>query len=390
MSEAITTNILLVDDLPENLHALMKIIEQEDRHIYQAESGDAALALLLEHEFALAIVDVMMPGMNGFELAELMRGAERTRNIPIVFVSAVGRETNFAFRGYESGAVDFLYKPLDIAAVKSKVNVFVALYQQRQQVKRQVVALETAQQALEATQAQLQCALQARDDFMSMVAHELRTPLNTLHLETQLRQMQLARSDFSGYRSEELAGMFARDQRQIESMNRLISDMVDVGRIQSGRLSVDMQDCNLTALLRRVVDDLGQQAQAAGCVIECDIQDCVSGLWDEFRMEQIVVNLLTNAFRYGAGKPVSVSLYLAQAQVQVQVRDRGVGIAEADQERIFHRFERVGTNEVREGLGMGLFIARELARTLGGDLRVTSRLGEGATFVLELPLESGA
>ncbi len=387
MSEVISTNILLVDDLSENLHALMKIIEQEDRHIYQAVSGDAALALLLEHEFALAIVDVMMPGMNGFELAELMRGAERTRNIPIVFVSAVGRETNFAFRGYESGAVDFLYKPLDIAAVKSKVNVFVALYQQRQQVKRQVVALEEAQRELEATQAQLQSALQARDDFMSMVAHELRTPLNTLHLETQLRQMQLAHNDFPGYQPEELASMFARDQRQIESMNRLISDMVDVGRIQSGKLSVDVQDCSLTALLGRVVDDLSQRAQAAGCAIECDLPSGVQGRWDEFRVEQIIINLLTNAFRYGAGKPVTVTVSMEQARVQVQVQDRGVGIAEADHERIFHRFERVRTNEVREGLGMGLFIARELARTLGGDLRVTSQLGEGATFVLELPVE---
>ena len=118
-----STKLLIVDDLPENLQALAKVIEQDDREIYQASSGDAALALLLEHDFALAILDVMMPDMNGFELAELMRGTEKTRHIPIVFVSAGGKELNYAFKGYETGAVDFLHKPLDIGAVKSKVNV---------------------------------------------------------------------------------------------------------------------------------------------------------------------------------------------------------------------------------------------------------------------------
>ena len=187
--------LLIVDDLPENLQALSKIIEQDDRIIYSAQSGDAALGLLLEHEFALAILDVMMPGMNGFELAELMRSTEKTRHIPIVFVSAGGRELNFAFRGYESGAVDFLHKPLDIAAVKSKVNVFVSLYQQRNEVKRQVRILEENRRVLDATKGELEEAIKMRDDFMSLVAHELRTPLNTLYVETQLRQLQLERGD---------------------------------------------------------------------------------------------------------------------------------------------------------------------------------------------------
>lgn len=110
--------------------------------MYKALSADEALSLLLEHEFAMAILDVQMPGMNGFELAELMRGTEKTKNIPIVFVSAAGRELDYAFKGYESGAVDFLHKPLDIHAVKSKVNVFVDLYRQSKAMKRQVEALE--------------------------------------------------------------------------------------------------------------------------------------------------------------------------------------------------------------------------------------------------------
>ena len=130
--------MLIVDDLPENLLALEALIKEEGREVYKAHSADEALALLLEHEFALAILDVQMPGMNGFQLAELMRGTEKTKNIPIVFVSAAGRELNYAFTGYESGAVDFLYKPLDIHAVRSKVAVFVDLYRQRKVMSRQL------------------------------------------------------------------------------------------------------------------------------------------------------------------------------------------------------------------------------------------------------------
>src|SRR5476651_2910461 len=148
--------LLIVDDLPENLLALEASIRDDGYSIHQASSGEEALALLLEHEFALAILDVQMPGMNGFELAELMRGTEKTRHIPIVFVSAAGRELNYAFKGYESGAVDFLHKPLDIHAVKSKVNVFVELYRQSKAMKQQVEALEQSRQEQEALLKQLQ------------------------------------------------------------------------------------------------------------------------------------------------------------------------------------------------------------------------------------------
>ena len=121
MLRKIEAKVLIVDDLPENLLALRSLIQSEDRMVFEANSADDALSLLLEHEFALAILDVKMPGMNGFELAELMRGTEKTKHIPIIFVSAVGRDMDYAFRGYESGAVDFLHKPLSPFEVRSKV-----------------------------------------------------------------------------------------------------------------------------------------------------------------------------------------------------------------------------------------------------------------------------
>ena len=247
-----SAKLLIVDDLPENLLALDALIRQDDRIIFQASRGEDALNLLLEHDFALAILDVQMPGMNGFELAEMMRSTEKTRHIPIVFVTAAGKESNYAFKGYETGAVDFLYKPLDIEAVKSKVNVFVELYLQRNETRRQVQALEKSRQEqevlvqeLQATQAELQNAVRMRDDFMSMVAHELRTPLNTLFLEAQLRKMQLDRGNTAIFDTAYLQKMVARDKLQIQNMVRLIDDMLDVTRLRNNR-AVDTRPARST------------------------------------------------------------------------------------------------------------------------------------------------
>ena len=380
------TKLLIVDDRPENLLALGKIIEQRDRIIYQASSGEQALSLLLEHDFALAILDVMMPDMDGFELAELMRGTERTRNVPIVFVSAAGKELNHAFKGYETGAVDFLHKPLDIAAVKSKVNVFVAMAQQRDEVKLQVEALEQSKRELRATQAELEHAVRMRDDFMSMVAHELRTPLNTLFLEAQMRGMQLDKGNMAAFSADHLRKMVARDGRQIQSMIRLINDMVDVTRIRSGKLSIRPADTELSALLARIVSDLSQRTEEAGGTIELHAPAPVTGVWDEFRIEQVIINLLTNALRYGGSKPIRVSLLRGDQHAEIEVRDQGVGISPDDQVRIFSPFERAGTKDIVEGLGLGLYIARQLAESHGGTLSVDSVPDQGAAFRLMLPL----
>jgi signal transduction histidine kinase len=388
-SESVT-KVLIVDDRPENLLALSRVIDQHDRVIHQANSGEEALSLLLEHDFALAILDVMMPDMDGFELAELMRGTERTRNVPIVFVSAAGKELNYAFKGYETGAVDFLHKPLDVAAVKSKVNVFVAMAQQREEVRLQVEALEQSRRELRATQIELEHAVRMRDDFMSMVAHELRTPLNTLFLEAQMRSMQLDRGNMAAFSEELLRKMVARDGRQIQSMIRLINDMVDVTRIRSGKLSIRPADTELSGLLQRIVSDLAQRADADGGTIELHAADQVTGLWDEFRVEQVIINLLTNALRYGGSKPIRVTLTRSATHAEVEVRDQGVGISAEDQVRIFSPFERAGTKVVSEGLGLGLYIARQLAESHGGTLTVESAPNEGAAFRLTLPFDVNA
>jgi signal transduction histidine kinase len=392
MSAKDPSKLLIVDDLPENLRALDAVIRDEHRIVYQASSGEEALSLMLEHEFALAILDVQMPGMDGFELAELMRGTERTRNIPIVFVSAAGRELNYAFKGYETGAVDFMYKPLDPDAVRSKVNVFVTLDQQRREMRHQMEALERSRREqevllreLNATQAELQRSLRMRDEFMSLVAHELRTPLNTLFLETQMRSLQLKRGNMPAFNAEQMGNMIKRDERQIKSMIRLIDDMLDVSRMKSGTLSIRPGKVELMALLERVVTDLSLAAAAAGCNLLLLPHPPVEGWWDEFRIEQVVVNLLTNALRYGGGGEVEVSVHGEGCNVRIDVSDHGKGIAPDFIERIFEPYERGAKSGEPKGLGLGLYISRQLATSHGGQLTASSLPGQGATFSLTLP-----
>ncbi|WP_285374318.1 hybrid sensor histidine kinase/response regulator [Pseudomonas sp. lyk4-TYG-107] len=394
MLSNIQAKLLIVDDLPENLLALEALIKREDRTVYKALSADEALSLLLQHEFAMAILDVQMPGMNGFELAELMRGTEKTKNIPIIFVSAAGRELNYAFKGYESGAVDFLHKPLDIHAVKSKVNVFVDLYRQSKAMKQQVEALEQARreqeallQQLQSTQLELEQAVRMRDDFMSIVAHEVRTPLNGLILETQLRKMHLARDNAAAFTLDKMHAMVDRDERQIKSLIRLIEDMLDVSRIRTGKLSIRPNRFDLTQLVSNLLQNFAQQIEAAETEVSFTAPQPVEGYWDEFRIEQVVSNLLTNALRYGGRSPIQVRVYREGDAARVEVQDRGIGISEENQKRIFQQFERVSAKTVVAGLGLGLFISEQIVAAHGGSIVVESQINEGALFRVCLPIQ---
>lgn len=370
--------ILLVDDLKDNLLALEGLLRRDDIEIFKAKSGTEALEFMIPHEFAVSLIDVQMPDMNGFELAELMRGAKKTKNIPIIFVTATAKNQSFSFKGYESGAVDFLLKPLDTFAVKSKVNIFIELYRNKKE-------LEELLMKLKKNQAELEQAVQIRDEFMSMASHELKTPLTTLKLQSQLRKRTLRKGDFSAFTLEELTKIFDTEEKQLEQIIHLIDDMLDITRISSGKFTMNFERFDLCDLVTDLVERNSEHFKAAGCPIKIDACQPVVGNWDRFRIEQVVMNLLTNAMRYGAGKSILLQVNALQDGVQIVVSDQGQGIAAENHELIFKKFERVVVGREISGLGLGLYIVRQILEAHHGSIRVESVLGQGATFIVELP-----
>ena len=172
--------ILIVDDVKDNLLALNAILERDDVKVYQALSGTLALEMMLEHDFCLAILDVRMPGMSGFQLAEFMRGSKKTKNVPIIFVTATAKEQNFSFKGYESGAVDFLLKPLDTQAVQSKANVFIELFKQKKDLKDQLDTIAGLIESLTHSKNEAERANISKSQFLANMSHEIRTPIGAI------------------------------------------------------------------------------------------------------------------------------------------------------------------------------------------------------------------
>jgi two-component system, chemotaxis family, CheB/CheR fusion protein len=280
------------------------------------------------------------------------------------------------------------YETIRLRKDGTPINVSVSISPVKDSAGRIVGAAKIARDITEAkrTEAALRHAVSARDEFLSIASHELKTPLTSLSMQTQIRKRYLLREEMSAFAPEKLRKMFDSDERQIFRLTRLIDDMLDVARIDSGKLEVKPEPVDLEALVREVAERMSEQLKASDCPLQIEVTGQVQGEWDRFRIEQVVMNLLSNAYKYGAGKPIRIQVSEEKDQAVLCVQDQGIGIAKEDQERIFGQFERAVPRSDVTGLGLGLYITRQIVQSHGGTISVESDPGHGSSFIVRLPL----
>ena len=365
-SERIVPSILLVDDRPENLLALEGVLKPLGARLVKARSGEDALLYLLRETFAVILLDVQMPRLDGLQTAQLIKQREQTRHIPIIFITALSRETAYVFKGYEQGAVDYLLKPIDPEILRAKVRVFCDLFVRGELIRRRSFESD------------------AKDVFLADVVHELKTPLAAAKAQAQLALHQLGeqRTDATTARALRLIS------QQIDRLNRLVGDLLEASRLESGSIELEPTEFDLSALLeemRNRMQPLGDRHP-----IRLTVPEKLLITADRDRVEQVVANLLSNAIRYSPdGGAIDVSAEIVGNRAHIHIRDQGLGIPKEHQQLVFERFGRAHGSAFG-GLGLGLAISKGIVERHGGRIWLESsgRPGEGSVFHVELPLRT--
>jgi signal transduction histidine kinase len=362
IDELSVPSVLLVDDRPENLTALEAVLKPLKARLVKARSGEEALVHLLRETFAVILLDVQMPKLDGLQTAELIKQREQTRHVPIIFITALSREAAYVFKGYAQGAVDYLLKPIDPEILRAKVRVFCDLWVRGERLHKQAAQSEM------------------KDVFLASVAHEMRTPLAAAKAQAQLALHQLAQSGCD----TPSAGALQLISRQIDKVARLVSDLLDMNRLEAGVLELNRGEVDLTSVVRDVVTRL--QVLSPGSPIAVKAPERLAIMGDRDRLEQVFTNLVSNAIRYSpANAPIEVRAEANGDSARVSVRDHGMAVPLDQQRRIFERFARVRPGG--EGLGLGLAIAKAIVEQHGGNIWVESSgvPGDGSVFFVRLP-----
>lgn len=349
-SDVIPVNVLIVDDIPQNLVAMEALLQTDGVRVLLAGSGAEALELLLTHEVALAILDVQMPEMDGFALAELMRGSQRTRDVPIIFLTASPSDPVRSFKGYETGAVDFLHKPIDPYVIVGKVRVFIELYRQR-------ILLSWKNQ-------QLEKALKLNETMIAVLSHDLRAPLSVIVLCADVLNQALG------------DGPFTRNVTHMRNsahrMSRMIGQLLDFSRIRSDVLQLQATDGDLCEVAESVLDEM--RVAHAGRTLSFSAEGHLAGRFDRERLAQVIQNLVGNAIEHGkAETAIDVNLDgREESHLVVSVRNAG-RVPDELMPRIFEPFKPGHSS--RSGLGLGLYIVDQFVRAHDGRMDVVNEDG---------------
>jgi signal transduction histidine kinase len=375
--------ILIVDDKPENIFSLKTILELHSFPTDTALSGEEALKKILRQSYALIILDVQMPGMDGFEVAEAISGYSKARDIPIIFLSAANTDKKFITKGYTSGGSDYITKPIDPDILLLKVKTFYRLYEQNSELNRIQASLRSEIEFRKKVEDELQEAVKKKDEFISIASHELKTPLTTIKAYVQLLDR-----DISGDNPTKL--YVERALVQIRKLDNLIVDLLDLSKIESGKLKFNKRLFEFESTLSNAIEMI-RQTHPEYRIVRMGTAD-IQLYGDETRIEQVIINYLTNAVKYSPdNKEIHVEATVRpDGRLFVLVRDFGIGIKKDHQSNIFSKFYRVEETANRfQGLGIGLYICAEIIRRHEGEYGVESEPGQGSAFYFSVPVLQG-
>ncbi|MFC4931207.1 response regulator [Massilia sp. GCM10023247] len=395
MSTTDKPKILVVNDDAASLLALTSLLDQwaleTGYEVLAARSGQEALRQVLLHDFAVIILDVNMPGMDGFETAEAIHQRARSADIPIIFVTAFLADEIDRLKAYQRGAADFLFTPVIPQILHAKVSVFVALANKNEQLRRQADKLSQRTLELTATNERLMSEIEERqaaerkshqkDEFLAMLGHELRNPLSAIASAAALIDMPGAPAEM-GSRARQII------QRQSQHLSRIVDDLLDLSRAMSGKILLARRPVDLASLVGACLDTFRATGRTGGYRINVDLEpNWVDG--DPTRLEQVATNLFDNALKYTpAGGTIDITIADDGDEVLLTVRDTGVGIAPDLLPHVFDVFVQgtISLDRAQGGLGIGLSLVRRLVELHGGSVSATSDgAGTGSAFTIRLP-----
>ncbi|WP_372750901.1 response regulator [Labilibaculum sp.] len=377
--------ILIVDDKKENLISLEKILDDFDVEFIRASSGEEALKHSLKYDYAMAILDVQMPGMDGYETLELMRLRKKTKLLPVIFVSAIHQSDLHIIKGIETGAVDFIPKPIIPEILIGKVKVFLDLYKQKLEVDQLLEHLEKKNKELSIEKNKAEKATLSKSLFLANMSHEIRSPMNgILGLSRLLLQSEL---------NDEQKDMLEVMTNSGENLIQIINDILDYSKIEAGQIEIENIDFNLTKVIDTVFHLLNFKAVDKNILFNIEVDESIPKqlIGDSFRLNQILMNLANNAIKFTGNGSVCLSVKCIektkdQVALFFSIKDTGIGISKEAQKKLFREFMQSEKSTTREygGTGLGLAISKNLTQLMGGEIVVDSELGKGSDFMFTL------
>jgi len=374
-------NILIVDDRPENIIALEALLQRNDINLISTTNPNEALRLSWEMDIAIAMVDVQMPEMDGFELVEILKSNPRTKDILIIFVTAISKETKYAVKGLNTGAVDYLYKPLDPFVTSAKVDSFIQFVRNQREVKKKNKELEAYQKELIKAKELAEQGKRIKENFLANMSHEIRTPINgIIGIAKLLKNTGL---------NEEQLEMVNLLQISSDSLLGVINDVLDLSKIESGKFKINRTQTNVVSICNAVVNLLRIPSLEKKLELLTDLDPELPKfiLADSLRLNQILMNLIGNAIKFTNHGTVMLKVQILDRkgnnlQIRFSVSDTGIGIAKEHIEKIFETFEQADEQTTIKfgGTGLGLSIVKNLAKLKGGTLEVQSEEFKGSTF----------